>query len=55
MVYNQLKTLFDVFSDAVLAGCNVYGNADTGKLLANKILRVKVKSENIYLLLSTNV
>jgi hypothetical protein len=42
-------------SGAVLVRCNVYENADTGKLLADKISRIEVENENTYLLLSTNV
>ncbi|WJX10590.1 hypothetical protein P8452_01290 [Trifolium repens] len=43
-----------MFSGAVLVRFNVSGNADTGKLLSDKISRIEVENENTYLLLSTN-
>ncbi|XP_027367739.1 pentatricopeptide repeat-containing protein At2g35030, mitochondrial [Abrus precatorius] len=37
---------------ALLAGCNVHGNADIGKLVAKKILKIEPESTGTYLLLA---
>lgn len=37
---------------ALLAGCNVHGNADIGKLVANKILKIEPQNAGTYLSLS---
>ncbi|KAK7316618.1 hypothetical protein RJT34_00217 [Clitoria ternatea] len=59
----RLKEAFDIIEElgqeasltvwgALLAGCNVHGNADLGKLVAKKILKIEPENAGTYLLLS---